>query len=69
MMFGGVPISVAMPPRMVAKLSGISVSPTRSTRLARGLDVHRHQQGQRGHVVHERGQNRADPTHQRDMCA
>ncbi len=28
MMLGGVPISVAMPPRMVAKLSGISVSPT-----------------------------------------
>ncbi len=27
MMFGGVPISVTMPPRMVAKASGISVTP------------------------------------------
>jgi hypothetical protein len=58
-MLGGVPISVIMPPKMVAKDSGISVSETARLALAGNVHIERHQQRQRGDIVDDGRQRRA----------
>ena len=61
MMFGGVPISVAMPPSMVAKLSGMRLRLGLRTGLPRDLDIDGHQKRQRRDVVHEGRHDAGDP--------
>jgi hypothetical protein len=66
-MLGGVPIRVIMPPRMVPKDSGISVSDTARLALRAASMSSDIKQRQRRDIVDDRRQRRTDHRHDADM--